>query len=111
MGKRQACDSEGVPVCSCGGRVKPDVVLYEEGLDSDILDGAVRAISKADLMIVAGTSLTVYPAAGLLRYFRGDHLVLINRDATPMDSEADLILHESVGKVLSGITVQPLQEA
>ncbi len=92
-----------VPRCSCGGRIKPDVVLYEEGLDNDVVSGAVNAISKADLMIVAGTSLTVYPAAGLLRYFRGAHLVLINRDATPMDSECDLVLHEKVGEVLGAL--------
>ncbi len=93
-----------VPRCSCGGRIKPDVVLYEEGLDNDVISGAVRAISSADLMIVAGTSLTVYPAAGLVRYFRGSHLVLINRDATPMDSEAELVLHEKVGEVLGSLT-------
>lgn len=92
-----------VPLCSCGGRVKPDVVLYEEGLDNDVVSGAVHAISKADLMIVAGTSLTVYPAAGLLRYFRGAHLVLINRDATPMDAQCDLVIHDKVGEVLSSL--------
>ena len=92
-----------VPRCSCGGRIKPDVVLYEEGLDNDVISGAVRAISQADLMIVAGTSLTVYPAAGLVRYFRGNKLVLINRDATPMDSEADLVIHDKVGEVLSSL--------
>ncbi len=101
-------DSTGVPRCSCGGIIKPDVVLYEEGLDSDILEGAVRAISRADMLIVAGTSLTVYPAAGLLRYYRGDHLVLINRDATPMDRMANLVIHDSVGKVLGHLTVRPL---
>ena len=94
---------EPVPVCECGGRIKPDVVLYEEGLDNDVVSGAVRAISGADLMIVAGTSLTVYPAAGLLRYFRGRHLVLINRDATPMDSSCDLVIHDKVGQVLSSL--------
>ena len=90
-----------VPHCECGGKIKPDVVLYEEGLDNDVVNGAIHAISKADLMIVAGTSLTVYPAAGLVRYFRGRHLVLINRDATPMDSECDLVIHDKVGQVLS----------
>jgi len=99
-------DSEGVPRCSCGGRIKPDVVLYEEGLDQSVLSGAIHAIRQADLMIVAGTSLTVYPAAGLLQYFRGKHLVLINRDATPYDSQADLVLHEKVGQVLSQIQVR-----
>ncbi len=95
---------EGVPHCTCGGRIKPDVVLYEEGLDNDVLSGAVHAIRQADLMIVAGTSLTVYPAAGLIHYFRGQHLVLINRDMTPMDRQCDLVIHDSVGKVLSSIT-------
>ena len=94
-------DSEGVPTCPCGGRVKPDVVLYEEGLDDAVVAGAVHAIRNADLLIVAGTSLTVYPAAGLLRYYRGNQLVLINRDATPYDGEATLVLREKVGEVLS----------
>ena len=93
-----------VPLCSCGGRIKPDVVLYEEGLDNDVVSGAVGVISKADLLIVAGTSLTVYPAAGLIRYFRGSHLVLINRDATPMDGEADLVIRDKVGEVLGSLT-------
>ena len=97
--------SEGVPRCSCGGRIKPDVVLYEEGLDNDVVSGAISAIRQADLMIVAGTSLTVYPAAGLVHYFRGSHLVLINRDATPYDSSADLVLHEKVGEVLGALKV------
>ena len=98
-------DSAGpVPLCECGGRIKPDVVLYEEGLDNDVVSGAVHAISKADLLIVAGTSLTVYPAAGLLRYFRGNRLVLINRDATPMDAQCDLVIHDKVGEVLSSLT-------
>ena len=92
-----------VPRCECGGRIKPDVVLYEEGLDDAVVSGAIHAISKADLMIVAGTSLTVYPAAGLLRYFRGKHLVLINRDATAMDSQCDLVIHDKVGEVLSSL--------
>ncbi len=94
-----------VPVCDCGGRIKPDVVLYEEGLDNDVVSGALHVISHADLLIVAGTSLTVYPAAGLVRYFKGKHLVLINRDATPMDSECDLVIHDKVGEVLGGINV------
>ena len=92
-----------VPACSCGGRIKPDVVLYEEGLDNDVVSGAIHAIRTADMMIVAGTSLTVYPAAGLLRYFRGKHLVLINRDATPMDRECDLVIHDKVGEVLGSL--------
>ena len=101
-------DSVGVPVCSCGGRIKPDVVLYEEGLDDATVSGAVHAIRQADCVIVAGTSLTVYPAAGLLRYFRGKYLVLVNRDATPMDSEADLVIHDKVGQVLSQLRVTPV---
>ena len=94
-------DCPGVPRCDCGGIVKPDVVLYEEPLDEKTLTGAVRAISRADLLIVGGTSLTVYPAAGLLRYYGGDRLVLINRDETPYDNEASLVLHESLGEVFS----------
>ena len=83
------------------------MVLYEEGLDDDVIENSVRAIRQADTLIVAGTSLTVYPAAGLLQYFRGRHLVLINRDATPMDDAADLVIHDKVGQVLSAITVTP----
>ena len=92
-------DAPGVPRCGCGGIVKPDVVLYEEGLDQSILEKSLRAIYNADLLIVAGTSLTVYPAAGLINYYRGNRLVLINRDATPYDEQADLVIHESLGKV------------
>lgn len=98
-------DSRDVPKCDCGGRIKPDVVLYEEGLDDSVVSGAVHAIREADMMIVAGTSLTVYPAAGLLRYFRGKHLVLINRDATPYDDMAELVIHEKVGQVLGALKV------
>jgi len=98
-------DSQGVPRCDCGGCIKPDVVLYEEGLDDDVVSAAVHAIRQSDLMIVAGTSLTVYPAAGLLSYFHGDHLVLINRDVTPFDSEADLVIREKVGEVLGALQV------
>lgn len=94
-------DCPGVPRCDCGGIVKPDVVLYEEPLDEKTLTGAIKAISRADLLIVGGTSLTVYPAAGLLRYYGGDRLVLINRDETPYDNEASLVLHESLGEVFS----------
>lgn len=97
-------EGEGVPRCPvCGGLVKPDVVLYEEGLDQDTIEGAVRAIAEADMLIVGGTSLVVYPAAGLINYYRGNKLVLINRDATPYDQEAGLVIHESIGKVLGGI--------
>ena len=92
-----------VPVCSCGGRIKPDVVLYEEGLDNDVVSGAVNAIAQADLLIIAGTSLTVYPAAGLVRYFHGKNLVLINRDSTPMDGECNLVIHDKVGEVLGSL--------
>ncbi len=94
---------ETVPTCECGGTVKPDVVLYEEPLNDETVTNSVRAIAEADLLIVAGTSLTVYPAAGLLRYFRGNSLVLINRDATPYDERADLIIREPVGKTLGSI--------
>ncbi|MBO6054381.1 MAG: NAD-dependent protein deacylase [Oscillospiraceae bacterium] len=96
-------NSTGIPRCKCGGVIKPDVVLYEEGLDDDVVNGAVRAIAGADLLIVGGTSLVVYPAAGLLRYFRGKHLVLINLDATPYDSSADLVIHDSLGTVFGAL--------
>ena len=92
-------NSTGVPKCTCGGTVKPDVVLYEEGLDQQTIEKSVMAIRSADLMIVAGTSLTVYPAAGLIRYYRGNRLVLITRDETPFDAQADLVLHESLGDI------------
>ena len=94
-------DAKGVPLCDCGGIIKPDVVLYEEPLDDKTVTGAVSAIRHADLLIVGGTSLTVYPAAGLLQYYRGHRLVLINRDATPYDDYADLVFHESLGKIFS----------
>ena len=93
--------SRGIPKCSCGGIIKPDVVLYGEGLDDTCINGAVNAIAGADLLIVGGTSLTVYPAAGLLRYYRGNKLVLINRDETPYDANADLIFRERIGEVLT----------
>ncbi len=96
---------EQVPKCDCGGTIKPDVVLYEEGLDNDTVRGAVHAIAAADTLIIAGTSLTVYPAAGMIQYFSGNHLVLINRDPTPMDNAADLVIHDKVGEVLSQIEV------
>lgn len=96
-------DSEGVPKCECGGRIKPDVVLYEEGLDSNTLSEAVSCISKADVMIVGGTSLAVYPAAGLLDYYRGDKLVLVNKTATPRDGMADLVVQGSIGEIFSQI--------
>ena len=92
-------DAEGIPRCACGGIVKPDVVLYEESLDQDCIEKSVMAIRSADLLIVAGTSLTVYPAAGLIHYYRGNRLVLINRDATAFDNRADLVFHESLGNI------------
>ena len=94
-------DAKDSPLCSCGGIVKPDVVLYEEALNEKTLAGAIGAIRHADLLIVGGTSLTVYPAAGLLRYYRGSRLVLINRDETPYDDSADLVLHCPLGEVFS----------
>ena len=93
--------ANGVPTCTkCGGAVKPDVVLYEEGLDDNIIRGAIDAISKADTLIIGGTSLVVYPAAGLINYFKGKNLVLINKSSTSADSKADLIINDSIGKVL-----------
>ena len=96
-------NAPGIPRCSCGGIVKPDVVLYEEGLDDACVEGAIRAISDADMLIVGGTSLTVYPAAGLIRYYGGSKLVLINRDETPYDSYANLIFRDPIGSVLSQV--------
>lgn len=95
-------DHAPLPLCDrCGKLIKPDVVLYEEALDDNCVEGAVQAIAQADLLIVGGTSLTVYPAAGLIRYYRGSRLVLINRDDTPYDAEANLVLREPIGQVLS----------
>ena len=94
-------EASGVPKCACGGIVKPDVVLYEEGLDQDVIEQSIHAISRADMLIVAGTSLTVYPAAGFVNYYRGNRLVLINRDATAYDSRADLVFHERLGDIFS----------
>ena len=93
-------EQEGVPRCSCGGMVKPDVVLYEESLDSDVIDSAPRYIRKADVLIIGGTSLTVYPAAGFVSYYRGSKLVLINKSATPMDNRADLVINQPIGQVM-----------
>ena len=94
-------ESKGVPTCTkCGGNVKPDVVLYEEGLDDNVIRGAIAAISKADTLIIGGTSLVVYPAAGLINYFRGKNLVLINKSSTSADNKADLVIHDAIGKVL-----------
>ena len=94
-------NSTGVPTCECGGVVKPDVVLYEEGLDDSVVNGAVNAIAEADTLIIAGTSLNVYPAAGLVRYFLGNDLVIINMSPTGMDSSADLLICGRIGEVLS----------
>lgn len=94
-------NSEGIPRCTCGGIIKPDVVLYEECLDDDCLNGAVAAISRADMLIIGGTSLVVYPAAGLIRYFPGKHLVLINKSETPADRNADLAIHRDIAEVFS----------
>ena len=109
-GKRYPADyimnNAPVPRCSCGGLIKPDVVLYNEGLDDNIVNGAVKAISSAELLIVGGTSLVVYPAAGLLRYFKGKHIVLINKSATSFDKNADLVFNESIGEVFRQIEVK-----
>ena len=99
-------NSTGIPRCSCGGLIKPDVVLYEEQLDSRTIDESLQYISEADMLIIAGTSLTVYPAASLIRYFRGSYLVLINRDPTPMDNRTSLTIHGKVGEVLGQIIVR-----
>lgn len=93
--------SEGVPKCTCGGDIKPDVVLYEEGLDQSTLTGAIRAISEADVLIVGGTSLAVYPAAGLLDYYNGNKLVLVNKTPTARDGIADLVVQGSIGEIFS----------
>ena len=95
--------SNGVPRCSCGGIVKPYVVLYEEGLNSNTIQKSVQYIREAEVLIIGGTSLVVYPAAGLIDYFRGKHLVVINRDATPRDTQADLLIQEKIGVVFSQI--------
>ena len=97
-------ESKGIPTCTkCGGIVKPDVVLYEEGLDNDVINGAVRAISQADTLIIGGTSLVVYPAAGLIDYFRGKNLILINKSSTSADNKANLAIHDAIGKVLEEV--------
>ena len=98
--------STDFPVCDeCGGKVKPDVVLYEEGLDDNCINGSVHAISNAEMLIIGGTSLTVYPAAGLIRYFKGKYLVLINKTETQADQYADLVIHDSIGETLSRIRI------
>ena len=97
--------SEGIPRCGCGGIIRPDVVLYEENLPEGVFEKAIEEVSSASLLIIGGTSLAVYPAAGLLQYFRGDHLVLINRSETPYDSMADLVIREPIGEVFSALDV------
>ncbi|MDE5781391.1 MAG: NAD-dependent protein deacylase [Lachnospiraceae bacterium] len=94
-------NSTGIPKCECGGRIKPDVVLYEEGLDNEIMRKSIEAIAGADVLIIGGTSLAVYPAAGLIDYYRGNKLVLVNKSATPMDSRADLLVQGSIGEIFS----------
>lgn len=96
-------ESKGVPRCTCNGIIKPDVVLYEEGLDNETIDKAVNYISNADVLIIGGTSLAVYPAAGLIRYYKGNKLILINKSPTSMDSMANLVINDSIGKVFEGI--------
>ncbi|WP_101697045.1 NAD-dependent protein deacylase [Clostridium minihomine] len=98
-------NSTGIPSCSCGGTIKPDVVLYGEGLEPDVIDGAVSAIRKADTLIIGGTSLAVYPAAGLIHYFKGKNLVLINRSSTPMDQNANLVISDRIGDVFGQLMI------
>ncbi len=98
-------ESSGIPHCACGGIIKPDVVLYEEGLDSETMRQSAKAISQADLLIIGGTSLVVYPAAGLVSEYNGHRLVLINKEASPLDTQADLVIHGPIGQVLGQITV------
>ncbi len=104
-GAKYVKESEGIPICECGGTIKPDVVLYEESLDSEVIQQSVREIAQADMLIIGGTSLVVYPAAGFIDYFRGKHLVVINKSATPRDEQADLCIRKPIGEVLEGITV------
>lgn len=99
-------NSKGVPVCECGGTIRPDVVLYEEGLDSSIIQKSIEAITRADMLIIGGTSLVVYPAAGFIDYFRGKYLVVINKDSTAREVRADLTIHAPIGEVLGQIQVR-----
>ncbi|MBO5198668.1 MAG: NAD-dependent protein deacylase [Lachnospiraceae bacterium] len=102
------CQRDGIPRCECGGMIKPDVVLYEEGLDKQTLEDAIYFISHADMLIVGGTSLTVYPAAGLIQYYKGDKLVLINKSATPRDDEADLLIRSGLGEAFASLQASGL---
>lgn len=104
---KDARDEDGIPKCAnCGGMLKPDVVLYEEPLDNTVMHNAISAITQADLMIIAGTSLVVYPAAGLVDYFRGKHIAIINRDPTKQDQKADLCISQNVGEVFNQLTFE-----
>ena len=102
-GPEEVFNSTDIPRCECGGVIKPDVVLYEEGLDDDTVRGAINAIMEADTLIIGGTSLTVYPASGLINYFNGKNLILINRDVTPFDRVANLVINDSLGNVFKEI--------
>ena len=99
-------NSKGIPRCECGGIIKPDVVLYEEPLNNEVLNSAVNFISKADTLIIGGTSLVVYPAAGLINYFNGSKLILINKSQTPYDNLASLVINEAIGETLSQIKIE-----
>lgn len=105
FGLEAVLGTEAIPLCSCGGWIKPEVVLYEEPLDEEVVLSAIEALSEAEVLLVAGTSLGVYPAAGLLQYFRGKHLVLINKTPTPMDKAADVVIHGAVGEALSTLKI------
>jgi NAD-dependent deacetylase len=94
-------EAEEVPTCECGGIIKPDVVLYEEGLDDEVVSKAIYAIAEADILIIGGTSLSVYPASGLIRYYSKDKMVLINKSVTPYDREADLLINAGLGEIFS----------
>lgn len=96
-------NSQDVPLCDCGGIVKPDVVLYEEQLDNDVLFSSIKAISSCDVLIIGGTSLTVYPASGLIKYFHGSNLILINKDSTPFDNMANLVINQKLGDVFENV--------
>ncbi len=105
FGIEKIVNTKGVPACECGGTIKPDVVLYEEGLDNDTMSRAVDSISKADVLIVGGTSLNVYPAAGLVRYFSGNKFILINKSKTPLERQADLVINDSIGAVFNALKI------